>query len=756
MTKKIIFVNPPVAISIRYGILAATGAIEPPLGLTYLAAITRRMGFETTILDALALNFDIRNSLRFIFDEKPDFLGIGLTTCSLSSASRLASAVKEKMPGVKIIVGGCHLSSLPKETMLENQCFDIGVIGEGEKTIEQLLKALINKNSLSLVKGIIFRRNGGEIVLTAARERIKNLDDLPMPAFDLLPELKRYYRPVTQSIKHLPTTSLVTSRGCTGKCTFCDRKTFGNEMSFHSAEYIAEMMDKLKKDFNIKGIIFEDDNFMLSEKRLRNLAEILNKKKIKLSWSALSRIDTVTEEKLRIAKSCGCWQILYGIESGSQEILDFYKKGICLRRIKEAVCLAKRCGLYTKGFFMWGNPLENEETLKNTRELILGTPFDDISLTFFTPYPGAEVWHKIDNLGHCDKDWNKFTCFDTVFIPKALREEEMLVFQRKTLKEFYEQPRVVWSYLTRLRSFFQLREFYRGWRALSSYAKTSSNKKELIINADDFGLCHAINAGIFKLLQKDILGSVSVISTADGFEESVEMLKASPSIDLGVHLSLTMTKPVLNKEEIPSLVNREGRFANTLYSFLLRYLFGRINKEHIVKEFCEQINKVRKSGFEITNLNSHQYIHMLPGVFKIMLRLAKRYNISFIRLPCVPLDRRFIFSKASLKRKCWQLLLNLLCVVYRPIVKRYGIRSCSYCFGFLESGHLNDKAIADIVSSLKEGRHELICHPGEKSCEQDKSISQWRYKWHDELRVLISASIKDYARSKAVHLTKFK
>lgn len=740
--ERILFLNPPLIAAQRYGVLAQSGSAEPPIGLAYLAAAVRKNGFETAILDAQALGIELDDCLKLILDKPPQFLAITLVTMTVRVSSKLAYLLKEKLPDIKIIVGGPHFTSLPKKTLLENPSFDVGVVGEGEITIEELLKALSGRLSLSLVSGIAFRLDK-DVILTPPRQRIKDLDSLPMPAFDLLPELKRYYRTTTQSIKCLPTTSLVTSRGCSGHCLFCDRKTFANEVRMHSAEYVTDMMRKLEKDFGVRGIIFEEDNFMLSEERLLNLAQLMHKKKIKIAWSALSRIDTINERKLKIAKSCGCWQILYGIESGSQKILDFYRKDISVPEIKNAVYMAKKCGIYVKGLFILANPLESQDTLKETRSLIMNLPLDDISLTYFTPYPGADIWGQIDRFGKYREDWDNFTCFNLIFTPFGLTEEEISNAQKKILKEFYSRLRIIISYLARLRSFSQFKELYKSWRILSAYSKAQSKGNKLVINADDFGLCEGINKGISKLLLYGTVKGVSIAPTGCAFESAVSIIKSYPEVKIGAHLSLIETKPVLNSKEIPSLVRGEGYFAKNFLIFFIRYLFGRIRKEEINKEFQAQIEKVRNAGIEITHLDSHQHIHMLPGIFNLMVKLAKRYRIPLVRLPAVPLASLYFFNKSKLRRKLCQLILNFLCVFYRPILRRNGIGFYDYSFGFLESGHIAEGDIRRIVSSLKEGEYELICHPAEEDDDLKQLIGHWRYEWNKELEVLGSSAAKE-------------
>ncbi|MBF0331172.1 MAG: cobalamin-dependent protein [Candidatus Omnitrophica bacterium] len=466
--KKISFLNPPLSPDQRYGILSAAGASEPPLGLAYLAALTRQAGLNTGIIDAQALGLGVSQAATAILADRPDYLAITVSTMSFLPVIKLATMIKAADPTIKILVGGSHVSACPEATLRDNACFDIGIVGEGERTLAELLPILNTGEDLSGISGIVFCA-GGRVVVTAPRCRIDDLDQLPLPAFDLLPDIARYYRPAAQSIKYLPAISLVTSRGCAGQCLFCDRKTFGNEIRMHSAAYIADMMERLSKDFGIRSIFFEDDNFMLSESRLADLARVMDRRRLKISWSALSRIDTINVEKIRIAKSCGCWQILFGIESGSQKILDFYHKNITLVQIKDALAMTKRGGLHTKGFLMIGNPLESRETLQETRDLVMGFPLDDISVTYFTPYPGAEIWDKIDQYGKVDKDWDSFTCFDPVFIPHGLTQKDLSDFQKNIYAAFYSRPGVMLSYVSRLRSWPQAMALVKSFWSLKAH-----------------------------------------------------------------------------------------------------------------------------------------------------------------------------------------------------------------------------------------------------------------------------------------------
>ena len=152
---------------------------------------------------------------------------------------------------------------------------------------------------------------------------IKNLDDLPFPAWDLLDNFPRGYKPAAFKCKRLPATYIISARGCPHLCIFCDTSVFSRQYRAFSAEYIIEMINFLQLNFGIKEIIFEDDTFVIFKKRLILLCETLIKKKINISWSCNGRADAVKPDILRLMKKAGCWQISYGIESGDPEILAF-------------------------------------------------------------------------------------------------------------------------------------------------------------------------------------------------------------------------------------------------------------------------------------------------------------------------------------------------------------------------------------------------------------------------------------------------
>lgn len=468
--KKIMFLNPPFSARQLYGDLSEGGSELPPLGIALLAAVTREQGYQTSILDAAALKLSPDETVAKIIEESPDVLGITSTTITIYNAAAIAKMLKERGSNVKIIIGGSHITCCPEETMRAFPEFDVGVVGEGEITILELLDGLEHNFDLTGCKGLMVRNNGS-VVFTGGREFIKDLNQLPFPAWDLLPDLVKYYQPAADSLHRSPATLLVTSRGCPGQCVFCEKSMFGNKMRGYSAEYIIRMIEYLQKNYGIKDIFFEDDNFFVFKKRTEEFCRLLKEKKIDISFSTMGRADNVTSEILKMLKEVGCWQIGYGCESGSQKILDNINKKISIEVLENSLMLTHKIKLKIKGLFMIGNPGETRETINQTLRFIKRVPLDDFHIFFFTPYPGTVAAKMASTYGKFDPDWRKANLSTPDnFIPYGLAYDELLYYHKKAYKVFYLRPRIILYYIFKMiRSPRGFLKIMRGAKAFFKY-----------------------------------------------------------------------------------------------------------------------------------------------------------------------------------------------------------------------------------------------------------------------------------------------
>lgn len=464
----IVFVSPPLTIQDRYGLKFQSGGQTPPTGLANLAAMVRRCGRDTAIVDAAALGWGYERTVQAVLEGGHRYVGITAVTISISHAGRLARMLKEANRDLVIIAGGPHFSAVPGETLARYPDFDLGVMGEGDHTIVELLEALDQGRNLEEVPGLALCRDGG-VHLTGRRKPIMKLDELPLPAWDLLPDLAHAYCPPVHTVKRVPAGMLVTSRGCPGKCVFCANNVFGSTCRAYSAEYALTMIKELHHRYGLREIQIRDDNFLVYRKRLIELCHMLKAEGMDLVWSCTGRVDNVTPDILRLMKEAGCWQIWYGIESGSQMVLDLLKKDITLPQAEAAVRMTAEAGIDPCGFFILGNPGETPGTLEETIEFALRLPLAEAHFGFMTPLPGAELYERAEEFGLFANNWDSLTGWTPSFIPFGLTEDQLRRASKKAFRSFYFRPRIIWAYLKKMRSFRHVRVYLNGLLALGEF-----------------------------------------------------------------------------------------------------------------------------------------------------------------------------------------------------------------------------------------------------------------------------------------------
>lgn len=423
----------------RYGL--------PSIGLGILAAVLRDKGYKCQVIECEPLGATPEETASLICSKKPRYVGITATTSIIFDAVLLASLIKKELPGVKIILGGAHLSAIPRENLERFRNIDIGVIGEGEDTIRELIGALDEGKDLSKIKGIIFR-DGNKLVITEKREFVKDLDALPYPALDLAyPEFPKNYVPMYNNFIRLPAASIVSSRGCPGQCTFCDRTIFGNKYRFYSAKYLFDYLVFLKEQYKIKDFLFYEDSFFVSKKRVEELCRLIIDNKEDFKWTCLGRTDLFDREMMKLMKQAGCWQISFGIESGSTKVLGAINKKINLKEVEEVMRQAKKIGIRTKGLFMIGNPAETRDTIMETIRFSQRIDIDEFTCAVLMPLPGSEVTRTAHLYGVYDGDWEKLNTANVAFVPFGLTKTEIENLRIKAIRSFYLRPKIILSYL---------------------------------------------------------------------------------------------------------------------------------------------------------------------------------------------------------------------------------------------------------------------------------------------------------------------
>ncbi len=431
----------------------------PPLNLAYLAANLEKYNYEVAIIDCNN-KYNIEDDILSLIESgKPILIGLTCTSPLFNNAKSIAEFIKKKGSSTPIVLGGIHATLVPK-LMEEETMFDFLVSGEGEQTIVELVRTIENKDDFSRVDGLVFRKEG-MVIFNQPRQQIENLDDLPFPDRNLF-ENQAYRYPDALYAK---TASMITSRGCPGRCIYCASQNIFPKVKIRSAENVVEEIEILAKEFGIKEIHFWDDNFIISKSRVLKIRDLLKEKNIKVKFAFPNgiRADMVDYELLLALKEMGVYNVSFGVESGSQKILDSTKKKITLEKIRNAFVLAKKLKFETWGFFMIGFPGETEDDVNKTIEFAKEINPDIVKFNILIPYPGTEVNRQLSKQGLIiEKDISKyaFHSYPVHYLP-TLSINDMIRLHSKAYREFYLRPGKLLQQLLRLKSWQRIKTNFK-------------------------------------------------------------------------------------------------------------------------------------------------------------------------------------------------------------------------------------------------------------------------------------------------------
>jgi radical SAM superfamily enzyme YgiQ (UPF0313 family) len=441
--RRIALVEPPYVFwDRRMDRLRQTEESIPGIGMLVLAAVARRNGYDVAIFDAKGSGETPGGVADRILAFRPDVVGFSATTISITNAARIAGLLKRSVPELVTVVGGPHVSAVPERTLAAFPNLDYAIIGEGEISFFELLERLRCGRAIEGCPGLVHRTPAGEIVANPRSPYLTDLDALPLPAWDLVRGFPHGFRPSLFSYRRSPVATLVTSRGCPFSCSFCDRSTSGKLGRYHTTESVLRHCQHLV-DFGVRHIIFYDDLFTVKKKRVVELCEAFLACGFDFTWSCNSHPNLLDPDTLRLMKRAGCWQIAYGIESGSQRILDVVKREVSLPRMRETLRMTRAAGIRAKGYVMIGHPTETLQTLEETAEFLKIVELDLCQVTKFTPYPGTPAYPTIREFGRFDEDWERMNAMNFVFIPNGLNEEILETYFHHLYSIFYRRTDVL-------------------------------------------------------------------------------------------------------------------------------------------------------------------------------------------------------------------------------------------------------------------------------------------------------------------------
>jgi len=412
-------------------------APAPPLGVSYVAAAFEAAGCQVRIIDYIVSRYTPEKLEAELDAFEPDIVGATSVTMNFPVAADIMRTAKGYRPSILTVMGGPHVSFDAAGTLQTYPEIDLLVLGEGERTIMELVSHIANRSRWPDIKGLAFRQ-GGKITVTEPRELIENLDSIPLPARHLLP-LSRY-RALGFPV------SIITSRGCPNACIFCQgRRMVGKRVRYRKVAYVMDEIEQILS-YGISRINVADDLFTSNKARVREVCEQIRARGLDFKWSAFARVNTVDRETLEIMRDAGCDSISFGIESGNPEMLRRVRKGITLEQARKAVDLCKEVGIFVHASFMVGLPGESPESLRDTQEFSksLGIAY---GYHFLSPFPGTDVREKIEgyDLEILTDDWTRYDANSAIVRTSRLSPEDMeefvAVLDREVTEKWERQVR---------------------------------------------------------------------------------------------------------------------------------------------------------------------------------------------------------------------------------------------------------------------------------------------------------------------------
>ncbi len=473
----ILLVNPPspdggiwIRSQHRVGRRSRENMVWPQVSLAQMAAILRDQ-YSLKVVDCIGSKIGWKEFMELLDKYQPKYYLTQVTAPTLENDMYGAFLAKNR--GAMTMAFGTHVTPIPVETMKAFSTLDFVLFGEPDLTIRDLLDHLEGKTDqrppeikgmfdkemgykpsivdgkvdMHGVRGIVWR-DCGEIIKNIPRPFIADLDDLPIPAHELLP-LKSYKMPMMKG----PFTFIVTGRGCTAGCTYCIKHvSYQYTVRLRSPQKIVEELWVLNK-LGIHNIHMYADLFTVSRDHVVELCNLIISQGLKIKWTCNSRVDYVDEEMLTLMAKAGCWFISWGIESGNEQILKHARKGTYPERAKHSLALSKKAGINNWGYFIIGLPGETEATIRQTIDFAKSLPLDIALFHIAAPYPGTPFFFEVveNNWFRQGTRWEQVDMDkETVLDYPDLPAERLMYWQKRAWREWALRPGPAFTYLKML------------------------------------------------------------------------------------------------------------------------------------------------------------------------------------------------------------------------------------------------------------------------------------------------------------------
>ena len=379
-----------------------------PLGVLYIAAVLRQHGNDVQVLDADIEGLTVDEMVQRILATNPDLVGFSMMTPQLIPALQTSVRLKEARPDLKIVLGGAHVDSTHEDVFSMTDCFDFAVYGEGEYALLEAVQRLQQPGNASLgtrlagVGNVIYRDDDGQVRVNQGRPFLTNLDELPSVDYDMV-DIRKYLIP-TMAGRYV--ISMMLSRGCPFKCTFCDAPiTMGKKLRFWSLERIIKDLRHYVEKYDCHNFVFKDSTFTANKKWADQFCDALLDAKLNIKWRCNTRVNLVPPPLLEKMRRAGCYVINFGVESGHPTILKTIQKETKIEDVYDAHKRCRKLGIRTYATFLVGSPGETEETVKATIDVARGIRPNLAMFFVNTAYPGTPLYEQALAEGYVEPRW---------------------------------------------------------------------------------------------------------------------------------------------------------------------------------------------------------------------------------------------------------------------------------------------------------------------------------------------------------------
>jgi anaerobic magnesium-protoporphyrin IX monomethyl ester cyclase len=445
--------------------------IEYPIYLSYTVAVLDEAGFEVSFIDAIMDELDIDEFAQQVRDLGPRLTIVETSTPSIHFDLQTAAAIKDLSPDTFVALVGSHVTYFDQDILAENPAVDAVIRGEFEYTSADLARALEAGGDLGGVLGLTYRDagpsagsdRGSDVHRNPDRPLFEPLDGMPFPARYIVKG--EGYRAGIYSGGY--PTAMISSRGCPYRCTFClwPGILYGHKFRARSAENVVDEIEEAVRTHGHDEIYFDDDTFSIDRQRVLDICRLIQERGLQkeVEWIAQCRVDTVDREMLEAMKAANCGYILFGVESGSPEMLKKMKKGITLDKVRQAFELTAEVGIKTQAFFLFGIPGETQETIRETIEFAKEINASSTQFAVAIPHPGTALYEECKANGWLtSENWVDYTSEASLIETPWLTAEEVENARIRAYREYYYRPQFIVGEALKIRRLADIKRLARG------------------------------------------------------------------------------------------------------------------------------------------------------------------------------------------------------------------------------------------------------------------------------------------------------